>query len=229
VAVFVLVHGAFGGSWQWREVIKTLWAAGQETYAPSLTGLGERAHLANSEINLSTHIQDVVREIICSDLQEVILVGHSYGGLVITGVADLIADRISLLVYLDAFVPEDGQSYTDLIGPLAAAAALQAVQAYGDGWKLYNNDPDPRWTPQPIQTGLEKLSMKNPAVKQLTRVFIYCTEEKTNDDLGLIPVIQAAQRAKNDPNWRYYELPTPHNPLSEHPDMVAKLFLNLTK
>ena len=125
MAIFVLVHGAFGGSWTWREVIKPLWAAGHEVYAVSLTGLGERAHLAHPEINLSTHIQDVMREITCSDLKEVILVGHSYGGLVITGVADRIPEHISQLVYLDALVPEDGQSYTDIIGPVAAAAALQ--------------------------------------------------------------------------------------------------------
>lgn len=229
MAIFVLVHGAFGGSWQWREVVKPLWAAGHEVYAVSLTGLGERAHLANPEINLSTHIQDVMREITCSDLMEVILVGHSYGGLVITGVADRIPEHISQLVYLDALVPEDGQSYIDLIGPVAAAAALQAVQAYGDGWKLLFDDPDPRWTPQPAQTGLEKLNLKNPAATRLPRVFIYCTEEKPEDDLGLLPITRAAERAKADSHWRYFEIPSPHNALKDHSDWVAKLLLDLAE
>jgi pimeloyl-ACP methyl ester carboxylesterase len=229
MAIFVLVHGGFGGSWQWREVIKPLWAAGHEVYAPSLTGLGERAHLANPEINLSTHVQDVVSEITCSDLQNVILVGHSYGGMVITGVADRIPERVSQLVYLDALVPEDGQSYTDLIGPVAAAGLLQAVQAYGDGWKLYNDDPDPRWTPQPVQTGLEKLSLKNPAAARLPRVFISCSEEKSEDDLGMIPITRAAERAKNDPGWRYFEIPSPHNALLDHSDLVVKHLLNLAR
>lgn len=227
MAVFVIVHGAFGGSWQWREVIKPLWAAGHEVYVPCLTGLGERAHLANPEINLSTYIQDVVRVITCSDLREVILVGHSFGGIVITGVAEQVPERIALLVYLDALVPADGQSYADLIGPVAAENIMQAVQAYGDGWQLFNSDPDPRWTPQPLQTGLEKLSLKNPIAAALPRVFIACTEGRNEEDLGLVPIIRAAERARQDPTWRYFEIPTVHNPLVEHPDLVVNALLGL--
>ncbi len=227
MAVFVIVHGAYGGSWQWRAVMKSLWGAGHEVHVPCLTGLGERAHLANPDVNLSVHIQDVVREITCSDLSEVILVGHSYGGIVITGVAEQVPDRIAMLVYLDGLVPKDGQCYTDLIGPIAAEAVRQAVQAYGDGWRLYYTDPDPRWTPQPFQTGLEKLSVKHPKAALLPRVFIACTEGRNLEDLGLVPIIQAAEEAKNDPRWRYSEIKAPHNPLADHPEMVVNALLAL--
>jgi pimeloyl-ACP methyl ester carboxylesterase len=227
MAIFVLVHGAYGGSWQWREVVKPLWAAGHEVYAPSLTGLGERAHLANPEINLSTHIQDVVRTITCSNLKEVILVGHSYGGIVITGVADQIPERIAQLVYLDALVPQDGQSYTDLIGPEATAFLMQVVQTLGEGWKLPNSDPDPCWTPQPFQTGLEKVCFKNPLAVRLPRVFIYCTEEKNENDPGLVPIMQAAAHARSDPKWDYYEIPSGHIVLRDHPDLLLGVLMNL--
>jgi pimeloyl-ACP methyl ester carboxylesterase len=207
-------------------VSKSLWAAGHEVYVPCLTALGERAHLANPDVNLSMHIQDVVREITCSDLGEVILVGHSYGGIVITGVAEQIPDRIRMLVYLDGLIPEDGQSYADLIGPVAAENVILAVQAYGDGWKLYHRDPDPRWTPQPLQTGLEKLNVKNPKASCLPRVFISCTNRNV-EDLGLVPVIQAAEKAKKDSRWQYFEIPADHNPLAEHPEMVVNTLLVL--
>ncbi len=185
MAIFVLVPGGHCGSWMWREVIKPLWAAGHEVYTPSLTGMGERVHLAKPETNLSTHIQDVVNEITYSDLKEVILVGYSYSGMVVTGVAEQIPERISKLVYLDAWVPEDGQSAVDLVGPEAAAMMMKVVQAYGEGWKLIPEDPDPHLSPQPIQTGLEKLSLKNQIAGQLPRVFIYCPEDKTGEILRM--------------------------------------------
>jgi pimeloyl-ACP methyl ester carboxylesterase len=227
MAIFVLVPGGFAGSWIWREVIKPLWAAGHEVYAPSLTGMGERAHLAHAEVNLSTHIQDVVSEITCSYLEEVILVGYSYGGIVATGVAEQIPERIAKLVYLDALVPEDGQAYVDMVGPVVAEAALQAVRDFGEGWKFYANLPDPRYSPQPYKTGLEKLSVKNPAAARLPRVFIYCTEGKTGEDPGLIPVTRAAERARSESNWDYYEIPADHMVLFEHPDWVTQVLLKL--
>jgi pimeloyl-ACP methyl ester carboxylesterase len=227
MAIFVLVPGAFAGSWIWREVIKPLWAAGHEVYTPSLTGMGERAHLAHPEINLSTHIQDVVAEVTCSGLKEVILVGYSYGGIVVTGVAEQIPERISKLVYLDALIPEDGQSYVDMFDPVFAETALQVVQTIGEGWKFYANLPDPRFTTQPYKTGLEKLSVKNPVAARLPRVFIYCTEGKTGEDLGLIPVTRAAERARSDPNWGYYEIPADHGVVFEHPDWVTEVLLKL--
>jgi pimeloyl-ACP methyl ester carboxylesterase len=146
---------------------------------------------------------------------------------VVTGVAEQIPERISKLVYLDALIPEDGQSYVDMFSPAFVEAALQVVQTIGEGWKFYANFSDPRFTAQPYKTGLEKLSVKNPVASRLPRVFIYCTEGKTGEDLGLIPVTQAAERARSDPNWGYYEIPADHGAVFDHPDWVTEVLLKL--
>src|SRR5262245_22022665 len=116
MSTYVLVHGAWGGSFGWRKVRPLLQAAGHVVVTPSLTGLGERVHLAAPEVNLSTHIQDVRNAIWFEDLTDIILVGHSYGGMVVAGVADVLPERIAHLVFLDAFQPADGQSLYDLGG-----------------------------------------------------------------------------------------------------------------
>ena len=227
MTIFVLVPGSYVGSWAWRDVSKALWSAGNEVYTPSLTGMGERVHLATPKVNLSTHIQDVVNEITYSDLREVILVGCSYGGMVITGVAEKIPERIAQLVYLDAVVPEDGQSLADLIGSEATNMIRQAVDAYGEGWKIMPNPPNTRLTPQPIQTGLEKLSVKNPLASRLPKVFIYCSEGKTLDNPVDVPIMRKAEKARSDPNWRYYEIAWGHAVALEQPELVAKVLLEI--
>src|SRR5215831_12178138 len=117
MAIFVLVHGAWFGGWCWQKVIPFLEAAGREVYAPSLTGLAERASELSPDVGLETHIQDIVGLLKEKNLNGVILVGHSYGGMVITGVVDQVPERIAHLVYLDTFVPRDGESMTS-ISPL---------------------------------------------------------------------------------------------------------------
>ena len=115
MATFVLVHGAWHGSWCWKRVRKALQARGHDVFTPTLTGVGERSHLLSPDVNLDTHITDVVNLIRWEELSGIVLCGHSYGGCVITGVADRLSDRIAALVYLDAFVPEDGQSLYDIL------------------------------------------------------------------------------------------------------------------
>src|SRR5688572_12471656 len=110
MATFVLVHGGWDGGWAWRSVAKDLQAAGHEVFTPTLTGSGERVHLASPEIGLDTHIQDIVNVLRFENLSDVLLVGHSYGGMVITGVAEQMPERIDQLIYLDAFAPRDGES-----------------------------------------------------------------------------------------------------------------------
>lgn len=231
MAVFVLVPGGYTGSWMWREVARRLWAAGHEAYTPSLTGMGERAHLAHPDVDLNTHIQDVVAEITFSELTQVILVGYSYSGMVITGVAEKIPERIAQLVYLDAWVPEDGQSAADLIGAQAVGMLLQAVQTYGEGWKLYNPDPeaDPRLTPQPVKTGLVPVSLKNPLAACLPCAYIYCPLDKNGVDPNLIPMTRTAQKVKQDPAWRYFEIESDHAVVRDHPDEVVAILLQLAK
>jgi pimeloyl-ACP methyl ester carboxylesterase len=133
---YVLVHGAWHGSWCWKRVEKSLRDAGQQVFTPTLTGLGERSHLNSAAVNLSTHIADVVNLLRWEDLSDVILCGHSYGGNVITGVADQVPERIRTLVYLDAFVPEDGECLFDLHAPEHAQYMRLQAQMAGDGWNV---------------------------------------------------------------------------------------------
>jgi pimeloyl-ACP methyl ester carboxylesterase len=129
MATFVLVHGSWAGSVVWRELAPRLRKAGHEVYAPALTGIGARKHLLNREIDLDTHIQDVIGVIDDADLSDIVLVGNSYGGMVITGVADRVPEKVASLVYLDAFVPENGQSLLSLLPPDLSLATLP-----GEDW-----------------------------------------------------------------------------------------------
>ena len=170
---YVLVHGAWHGSWCWKRVRRSLWDAGHQVFTPTLTGPGGRSHLNSAAVNLSTHIADIVNLFRWENLSDVILCGHSYGGNVITGVADRIPERIRTLIYLDAFVPEDGECLFDLHPPeLAQQMRLQARTA-GDGWNVppipaehFNvNLRDAAWanaqcTPQSIASFEEHIRLK---------------------------------------------------------------------
>jgi pimeloyl-ACP methyl ester carboxylesterase len=136
MATFVLVHGAWRGSWVWKRVRRGLQALGHDVFTPTLTGVGERAHLLSPQVNLDTHIDDVVNLIQWEELSDVVLCGHSYGGCVISGVAHRVADRIGALVYLDAFVLEDGQCVHDALPAEARDAQVDLARQFGDGWKV---------------------------------------------------------------------------------------------
>src|SRR4249919_2719616 len=129
---FLVCHGAWGGGWSWKKMHPLMQAAGHRLVTPTYTGLGERVHLMNSTVDLDTHIEDVVNVIKFEDLRDIVLLGHSYGGMVATGVADRARDRVSQLIYLDAFVPEDGQSLFDLNG---SRDQMMKAAAEGDGWR----------------------------------------------------------------------------------------------
>jgi len=149
----VLVHGAWHGSWCWKRIRKNLQDAGHQVFTPTLTGLGERSHLNSPAVNLSTHIADVVQLLRWEDLSNVILCGHSYAGFVISGVADRVPERIRMLVYLDAFVPEDGECVFDLHSPERAQQMRLQAQVAGNGWnvppipaeRFKLNPPDAPW------------------------------------------------------------------------------------
>src|SRR5205809_2952479 len=133
---FVLIHGAWHGSWCWKRVRRLLQAQGHDVFTPTLTGVGERSHLLSRDVNLETHILDIVNLIRWEELSDIVLCGHSYGGCVISGVADRIPDRIRALVYLDAFVPENGENLGQHVpGPLFNQL-LEGVTKVGDGWKV---------------------------------------------------------------------------------------------
>jgi pimeloyl-ACP methyl ester carboxylesterase len=153
MASFVLVHGSWHGSWCWKRVRNALQAAGHDVFTPTLTGVADRSHLLTRDVDLDTHIQDVVNLIEWEELTDIVLCGHSYGGCVVTGVADRIPERIRSLVYLDAFVPEDGQNQFELLSEMLATRLLEGTRSVGEGWKtppipaaIFNvNEADREW------------------------------------------------------------------------------------
>ena len=147
MATVVLAHGAWSSAWAWKKVRPLMAAAGHQFFTPSYTGLGEREHLANPSIDLSTHINDVLGVIEAEELSDFVLMGHSYGGMVATGVAVKIPQRISQLIYLDAFVPRNGQSLSDLVPP-AQAQKMKENTAKNDGWRLPPNPTPPDTPPE---------------------------------------------------------------------------------
>ncbi|KRA56790.1 hypothetical protein ASD79_17170 [Caulobacter sp. Root655] len=165
MATFVLVHGAWHGSWCWQRVRRTLRELGHEVFTPTLSGVGERAHLLSPGIDLTVHIQDVANLIRWEELSDVVLCGHSYAGLVISGVAEQMPERIAALVYLDAFLPESGQSLHDTLPPEISDHQRAMARDHGGGWKVPPNpaamfavnDQDRDWvdrqcTPQSLAT-----------------------------------------------------------------------------
>ncbi|TGD72280.1 alpha/beta hydrolase [Mangrovimicrobium sediminis] len=193
MATFVLVHGGGHGGWCYQPVARLLRASGHEVYTPTLTGLGEREHLLNPSINLDTHITDVVKLLQFEDLQDVYLVGHSYGGMVITGVADRAPERIGNLVYLDAAFPSNGQSLVDVAGEMMAASRARGRIVDGVELVLFPDDlpygyfgvTDPaqiewmaaRLTPHPFACFEQKLVLQDEArVRALPQSFIVCAE-----------------------------------------------------
>ena len=188
---FVLVHGAWHGGWCWKRVLPLLRTLGHEVFAPTLTGLGERRHLMSADIGLDTHIQDVLGVLECEDLYDVVLVGHSYAGMVIAGVAEKAADRISHLVYLDAFVPTDGKSLADYQPPEILQLFKESTRKDGEGFKLPCVIPAeafgvtagddlawvrPRLDPHPAKTKFDAVRLTNPKAAQIPRTFIYCND-----------------------------------------------------
>ena len=170
--VYVIVHGAWGGSWAFKKVDALLTEKQAVVYRPSLTGLGERVHLAKPDVGLNTHIQDVVNLILFEDLYNVILVGHSYGGMVITGVVDSVADRISSVIYLDAFVPAHGESLLSIAGNRSQSLHAAAVNGFIiPAWVRANQQP-PKDVPHPLKTLTDTLMLKSKMPARLKTTYI---------------------------------------------------------
>lgn len=241
MATVVLVHGAFIGSWGWKRLAPLLRAAEHEVYTPSLTGVGERMHLAHPGIDLDTHVTDIVNHLHYEDLADVTLVGWSSGGMVITGVAERVPERLRQLVYLDALVPEDGQSFWDADGLSEAERAEAWAKAEAAGtpgfepvytdWIRERLPPeaDPEWiaarmTPHPLATDAQPLRVQNPAAAALPRAFVLCTADKEWQD---IPFFRLVDRIRADPAWRFREAAVEHiGPLTT-PEPVAEVLLPL--
>ncbi|WP_269618300.1 alpha/beta hydrolase [Zhongshania sp. BJYM1] len=232
MATFVLVHGAWTGSFCFRRVRTILQGVGHEVFTPSLTGLGERAHLASPQITLSTHIQDVVNQILYEDLSDIVLLGYSYGGAVVTGCLDHIADRVSHLVYLDAFVPSDGESVLELIG-LPRPPIQIGVQNYLPPTPRKFDDPiqeefhNQRRVPHPVATALEPVRLAQPLESfGFRRSYIRATESDSSE-IGNNHFTNAAAHARDSEAWGYHEIETNHMILSNKPDELAHLLLEI--
>ena len=224
-ATFVLVHGAGHGGWCWQRVVDLLTAKGHRVFAPTLTGLCERSHLLNDKIDLTTHITDIVNEIKWKDLDHIVLVGHSYGGMVITGVAEQVASRIASIVYVDAFLPADGQSVVDvvnLIAPGRMPALTSPAVPPPPASFLEVNEKDSAWvssklTPQPAGTFTEKLRVSGAFLKVPRKPFIGVTK-------GEQPFFKAvADRYATDPAWQVHQVDCGHDVMIDKPDELTTI------
>lgn len=223
---FVLIHGAWHGGWKWRLVRALLQRAGHQVFAPSLTGLGERRHLARPDIDLDTHIEDVRSLLEAEDLNEVVLVGHSYGGMVITGAADRAPERIARLVYLDAFVPQNGKCTLDYVVPERAARMREEGERSGfvpppplSLWGLTKPEHiayvTPREAPHPYRTMAQPIRLSD--TSRARKTFIYCSSPATGS------FDQFAARYRSDPTWKFFELETGHDAMILMPERVAEI------
>jgi pimeloyl-ACP methyl ester carboxylesterase len=223
MALFVVAHGAWNAGFAWQKMHPLMQARGHRLVTPTYTGLGERAHLARPDIDLDTHIADILGVLDFEDLSGANLIGHSYGGMVATGVADRARTRIAQLIYIDAFVPDDGDSVLDLLPPATRAQR----QAGGDGFippgpMPPDTSPDdaawclPRRKPQPAKTFEQKLRLQNGALT-LPRHYVYCARRPPDDRFR--PFYERAQRE----GWGAHEIDSSHNPHITCPDVLADL------
>ena len=243
---YVLVGGGWLGGWCWKGVARRLREEGHDAYPVTLTGLGERVHLASPAVGLDTHITDVVNLIEFEDLHDIVLLGHSYAGLVVTGVADRVPERISQLVYLDTGALPNGTVLIETFPPEARSHIEQQVKESGDGWRF----PMPpreelasfgsleglddarlellrsRAVDQPFATFTQPLRLANPDREALPRVGILCSFS-LEEVQAIIASGNPVFREMASPNWRFIELPTGHYPMFSRPDDLTAVLLDL--
>jgi len=234
VATFVLVHGAMHGGWCWRRVLPHL--RGHAVYTPTLTGMGERAHLLTPTVDLSLHVRDILGVLSCEDLDDVILVGHSYAGMVVSAVAEKAAPRLRHLVYLDAFPPHDGEAAFDLEPPGTAEAFQKLAQEQGDCWRLppseslldrwgVRNEADRCWvlgklTSFPLRCFQQPVMLPANAAATQPRTYIECVDPINE---GMRP---SHERVRAE-CWRLRTLASGHDAMIIAPAELARLLLEI--
>jgi pimeloyl-ACP methyl ester carboxylesterase len=238
VTTFVLVHGGWGGAHSFRYVRGPLRAAGHEVYTPSLTGIGERVHLSSPQVTLSTHVLDVVNTILFEDLRDVVLLGFSYGGMVITGALEHVADRVAHLVYLDAFKPGDGQALADL----SAAGYRPPAIGPGSSWlvepahryRYLDDEAELAWfnarrTPHPEGCFTEPARLARPLEDYpFTRTYVKALQDpRPGSTIRFAALWDAAGHAKASPSWRYREIDTDHMIPINRPAELVELLLEV--
>ena len=232
---YVLVHGAYGGGWIWRDVADGLRKQGHRVWTPTQTGLGERAHLMSRQITVDTHIDDVASVIETDELRDIILVGHSYGGMAVTGVADRMTDRIRHVVYLDALIPENGDTAFTVLPAGLADSRRKVAREQGGGVALPVPGPEAfpipdgpakdwfmrRLRPHPISTYESVVRLSKPAGAGLPVTYV----SYTNPALGSIE--PSRQRARAKTGWRFTELAVPHDVEVPMPEKVVELLAGI--
>ncbi len=229
----MLVHGSCCGGWVWQKLAPLLRSAGHEVYTPTLTGLADRSHLYRCGVDLTTHITDVANLLFYEDLSQVVLVGNSYGGMVITGVAARVPERLKKLVYQDAYIPEDAQSEADLLpAPIRAAREAEA-KAHGGLTEPFPpavfgiTDPElenwikARLTPHPWATYAEPVPAGNDRSAAIPRVFVHCTNYPATTPRLFDPFAQKARSA----GWEVHELAATHLAMLTEPRELAELLV----
>ncbi|GAB5489233.1 MAG: alpha/beta fold hydrolase [Parasphingorhabdus sp.] len=235
---YVLVHGAWHGGWCWRDIATPLLDAGHIVFTPSLTGLAERKHLLSPDIGLETHVTDIISLIEYYDLQDIILVGHSYGGMVITGVADSLKERISHIVYLDAALPENGDTMISQGPPRNAAeikeaeVGLRALAPDGIAMQAFppeilgiaQSHPRYSWvaeklTPHPLKTWLDPINLLDGGSDGLNRTYIHCNRPA----LPKSSFQWHAEQVQRDESWQYHALATGHDAMITAPQELFQL------
>ena len=235
---FVLVHGAWHGGWCWRRVADLLRAHGHRVFAPSLTGLGDRAHLFSNDISLQTHVEDILSVVEAEGLSDFVLVGHSYGGFVISGVADTLRERVSRYIYLDAGVPGDMSpgasfSWSDSVPPETREARLKSVREEGGRAALPAPPPsafavtepsDVAWLerrlrPMPVRTFTGSYTFKCSGSDGLKRTYI------AGNKPPYAPFIPTYDRVRGDPTWSFTTIEAGHDSMVTAPGELASLLM----
>lgn len=219
-AIFVLVHGSWVGAWTFKDLDRRLTERGHTVYRPSLSGWGERAHLARPEMNIDTNVEDVCALLAMDELSGIVLVGHSYGGMVITGVADRMPERIASIVYLDAFLPENGKSIADYAGD-EWRETCEAALTRGDFLLplpvVVAGGGDPRITPVPARQQIQRIALTG-AYRRVPKKTYVCAA------LNPAPYFRAFyESVRDDPEWRTYEAPTDHFVYEEAPELTVEI------
>lgn len=232
----VLVHGAWTGAWSWRDAARLLRKEGYDVYAPTLTGLAERSHVPPERVTLNTHIADIAGLLRYEDLENVLIVGHSYGGMVVTGAADQEIGRIAGMIYVDAFLPQSNQSLWDIVGPEQAEAQWKVAQAHDGGKSVprpnipsRGDAPVAKWgsmfTPQPIGCMTEKfVSVRAPEQRTWPRRhYVLCAAYKGSAFQLL------ARQVRDDPQWEYSEFDAMHDVVRSDPALTASRILDVAR
>jgi pimeloyl-ACP methyl ester carboxylesterase len=245
VSAFVIVHGAWGGGWEWSPVARLLRERGHDVLIPTLTGMGERAHLGRqNQVGLSTHVEDVIGVLRFEKARDAVLCGASYGGMPVTGAADQAAELIRLVIYVDALVPRAGQCALDLLPESFGDMVRAGVGEYGPLWRVpmpadlfealipagsvpegFRADYLARVRDQPAATFMEPVRLTG-AVDRVPRAFVRCTTGAFTEDLGGDPIEACAARARAE-GWPYRELSTPHDPQVFDPVSTATILEEL--